>query len=185
MKAFVSLALLGVVGSAHAVIWGFSAPIIDGSQEVPPTGSNAYGTGSFTVDTDTWLVVGSMTLNDIVSTQNSITMAHIHEAPAGSNGPVRFDIWGNQVAGSPISTGPGDLAVVWSGTLPGTQAQRTAILNAMIAGNTYFNVHTTSFPGGEIRGQIECNGVVPEPASLSFLALGGLAALARRRFKKA
>src|SRR5262249_3987625 len=27
-------------------------------------------------------------------------------------------------------------------------------VNAMLSGNTYFNIHTTQYPGGEIRGQI-------------------------------
>lgn len=183
MKGLLTVSLLAVVGSAHAVVWGFAAPIIDGSQEVPPSGSNAYGAGSFTIDTSTWLVVGSMTLNDIISQNNGVQAAHIHNAPAGMNGGVVFDIWNNQVAGSPLNTGPGDIAVVWNGVLPGTEAQRQAVLAAMIAGDSYINVHTTSFPGGEIRGQIDCTGVVPEPTTMAFLGLGALGALARKRRK--
>jgi hypothetical protein len=28
------------------------------------------------------------------------------------------------------------------------------MIQAMVAGNAYANVHTTRFPGGEIRGQL-------------------------------
>jgi len=52
-------------------------------------------------------------------------------------------------------------------------------LDSMNAGLTYVNIHTTTFGGGEIRGQIS---LVPEPTSAAVLGLG-LAALvvARRR----
>jgi hypothetical protein len=51
-------------------------------------------------------------------------------------------------------------------------------VNAIEAGQTYFNIHTVAFPGGEIRGQIT---VVPESASLTLLTLGlgGILAIAR------
>jgi hypothetical protein len=34
----------------------------------------------------------------------------------------------------------------------------SALLDAMQDGNTYANVHTSQFSGGEIRGQIRVNG---------------------------
>jgi hypothetical protein len=34
----------------------------------------------------------------------------------------------------------------------------SALLDAMRAGNTYVNVHTSANAGGEIRGQIRVNG---------------------------
>jgi hypothetical protein len=57
----------------------------------------------------------------------------------------------------------------------GTAASaEAALLAGMAAGQTYFNIHTTNNPGGEIRGQLAAT---PEPATfvLAWLALAGLA----------
>ena len=58
-----------------------------------------------------------------------------------------------------------------------------ALVAGMENGTAYLNVHTTQFPGGEIRGLLTLVTPVPEPAT-NALMLGGLAALgvlARRR----
>jgi hypothetical protein len=65
----------------------------------------------------------------------------------------------------------------------GSVAQAEAALYAsLLAGTAYLNIHSTTFPGGEIRGFLNA---VPEPASLTSLAIGAVGLLlARRRFVK-
>jgi len=88
-----------------------------------------------------------------------------------------FNLLTNAIGGTPIQVGNVTI-YAWSGTLGGDTA---SILANLIAGDAYINVHSVAFPGGEIRGQIECNGVVPEPASIAALSIGALALIRRRR----
>ncbi|MEA3078990.1 MAG: hypothetical protein QOF05_398, partial [Sphingomonadales bacterium] len=63
----------------------------------------------------------------------------------------------------------------------GTPASaEAALLSAIASGRSYLNIHTTSFPGGEIRGFLVA--VVPEPATWMMMLLGfGAIGLAVRR----
>lgn len=176
-KVCISLAAMaGIAANSHALIWGFSVPILSGAQEVPANNSTAYGTASFTLNDQTWLLQGSMNIWGLSPTQ--ITAAHIHEAPQGVNGPVRFNLLTTQTPGSPYNAG-----TFWvygfSGTL--VTGNNATFLQTMINGGTYINVHTAAFPGGEIRGQIKCHGVVPEPATMAALGLGLIPLIRRRR----
>lgn len=49
-----------------------------------------------------------------------------------------------------------------------TAGAETDFLAGLLAGKAYWNLHTTAFPGGEIRAAL----VVPEPASMALLGLG-------------
>ncbi len=60
------------------------------------------------------------------------------------------------------------------GTIDGAY---NAFLNGLAAGKTYFNIHTSFRPGGEIRGFLY---LVPEPSSI-LLTVCGLAGLLLRR----
>jgi hypothetical protein len=78
----------------------------------------------------------------------------------------------------PSSWRAGFLATEGGGTTAGAEA---ALIAGLESGRAYFNIHTTTFPGGEIRGFL-----VPEPMTLTLLGLG-LAAVgvqARRRRTK-
>jgi hypothetical protein len=60
------------------------------------------------------------------------------------------------------------------GTVGGAEA---ALASGLAGGMAYFNIHTSEFPSGEIRGFF-----VPEP-STALLVGGGIALLARRRHR--
>ena len=56
---------------------------------------------------------------------------------------------------------------------------RARLFSNLDSGRVYFNLHTTNFPGGEIRGNLAA---VPEPASWAMMVIGfGLVGSAVRR----
>jgi hypothetical protein len=112
---------------------------LNGTQEVPSVLTTASGTGIAVVNSVTREV-----FSDVRTAGLSGTIAHIHEAPVGLSGGVRVDLV------KVVTAPPNDLWVVGD-----TEPVLTpALVAAFNAGNLYFNVHTTTNPGGEIRGQI-------------------------------
>lgn len=64
----------------------------------------------------------------------------------------------------------------------GTAASAEGVLLAQLAnGKAYLNIHTSVYPGGEIRGFLTA--AIPIPATLALVAIG-LAALGSRRGKR-
>jgi hypothetical protein len=57
------------------------------------------------------------------------------------------------------------------GTVAGAEQ---ALLQGLLQGRAYFNIHTTSFPGGEIRGFLQGSTVtpIPEPSTYALMAVG-------------
>ena len=107
---------------------------LTGDQEVPAVKTSAKGEGKITVADDR-SVSGSVKTTGVMG-----TAAHIHEAPAGKNGP-------------PIITlekkGENEWAVPAGAKL--TDAQ----LESFKAGNLYVNVHSAENRPGEIRAQLK------------------------------
>lgn len=141
---------------------------LTGAQEVPSRATPAFGNGTVVLNAARTQITLNLTFSGLLT---PFSIAHIHEAPFGVNGPVRFDFGSQVVLGAGGTSG-----VLTNAVFNINEVQATALL----AGNMYFNVHTQGFPGGEIRGQLN---VVPEPASMALLAggLAGLAVFARRR----
>jgi hypothetical protein len=148
---------------------------LSGSQEVPPTPSAATGFGTATLDEGTDLFTFNYSFSGLSSLS---TASHIHApGPVGVSAPViiPFGLAQGLVLGNTFGS------VSFSGVLDPLQASE------LLAGQFYVNVHSVTFPGGEIRGQIvEVSAVsaVPEP---STYALGGgllmMLVVARRRFR--
>jgi len=95
--------------------------------------------------------------------------AHLHLGAAGENGPILVDLASIHL---PFNAN--------SGFFSGNVTLSSAAGSALVAGNVYMNIHSSAFPGGEIRGQLT---VVPEPEviALAILGFGGMAMAMRRQ----
>ncbi|HOA74537.1 MAG TPA: CHRD domain-containing protein [Phycisphaerae bacterium] len=167
LAAIIGLSVLAV-SQAHGTIRYFRADLV-GSQEVPPNASPATGFLECTLDDETGFV--NVTAGGYSGLQSDSTNAHIHgPAGPGVNAGVVLQLIG------PFGSTSGSLS--GSGTLARAGFTTAELIDAMVAGETYVNVHSVNIPGGEIRGQLL---EVPEPATACLLALGGCAVLRRRR----
>ena len=143
--------------------------VLSGANEVPPSGSLNTGTTLVSVDPSTGIV--RWNTNSSIP-QTSATGHHIHRGVASGNGPV----------------------VVNFGTSYSGVVTITTLLASEIVGNPsgfYVNLHTASFPLGEIRAQLvplAVPGVVPTLGlpllGLLGLALAGFGAFVFRRPKQ-
>jgi len=78
---------------------------------------------------------------------NPESAIYLHNAAAGENGPIvrNFTVTDN-----------GDR----SGSFTATFTLTNDELNSLAAGDTYINLHTTDFNSGQLRGQIESDGLI-------------------------
>lgn len=107
---------------------------LTGSQEVPPVHTVARGTGVIEISHD-GAVSGRIATHGIKA-----TMAHIHEAAPGKNGPPIIV----------LKRGPHGTWLVPAGAKLSPREYK-----AFLAGDLYVNVHSRAHPGGEIRGQLK------------------------------
>lgn len=110
--------------------------VLSGSAERPnPVTTSASGSGTLTVAGDQ--VSYNITYTGLSA---AATAGHIH-GPAGLEEAAGVMVPFTGVTGT-------------SGTLTGTLTLSATQLEALRAGRTYVNIHTSTNPGGEIRGQI-------------------------------
>lgn len=110
---------------------------LEGANEAPAPG-DPDGTGSATVRINPGL--GQLCYDLTVSGIAPATAAHLHEAPAGTAGPV--------VAGLQAPTGGSSNGCI--------SISRQLALEIIRAPSDYYvNVHNAEFPGGALRGQLD------------------------------
>ena len=165
--AIAALIVLG--GASYAVAGALREPadppettrfraVLNGFQEVPSVSSTGFGQFEAKLVSDE-LIEYTFTYAGLEG-GNSL-FAHIHFAQRNVNGGVSVFLCGGGSKPDPCPNVEGTV----TGTLvpsdvvgpngqgiePGSWDE---LLRALRAGHTYANIHTTRWPGGEIRGQI-------------------------------
>ncbi len=125
-----------------------------GSSEVPAVTSTASGTATFEAVGDT-----AISFNVSVTGLTGATQGHIHTGAAGATGGII--VWLLPANGTAVqSPAPQLTGVISTGTIAqswirGTPAITLDSLKKLMRARTaYVNVHTSTFGGGEIRGQL-------------------------------
>jgi CHRD domain len=164
--------------SAAAITLGFTQgfknikEFLIGYEEVPAVSTTGNGEFRARISNDESQIQWELTYSEL---EGSVQQAHIHIGNLGVNGGITVFLCtnlGNGPAGTqpcpaPPATISGTIfAADVSPNIPATQAARNQGLNtgeidelirAMRVGATYVNVHSTTWPGGEIRSQIDGN----------------------------
>jgi hypothetical protein len=129
---------------------------LTGDQQISAVNTDAFGFAEVQLSEDNL----TLSFEVVVCNIANVTASHIHVGAAGTNGPVVLPFYGSP---SPLFNSTRGCDTLAEGTRTSANLVArpdagintwTDFINALVAGNTYVNVHTTAHPGGEIRGQL-------------------------------
>ena len=138
LTLFAASILVGTAVAAPVAEGGRKFTVeLTGAQEVPPADPDGSGTAQIYVNVGQQRVCWDISVEDIADP----TRAHIHKAPAGTNGSIVVTLFetGN-VDFEGCTTSPLDRELL-----------RDILQNPQ---GYYVNVHNAEYPGGAIRGQM-------------------------------
>jgi hypothetical protein len=168
LRGLVLVVVIGLLGvGSYAVAGGgsrdFKGQPLNGYEENPDISTVASGSFEATLSRDGKSLAYELSYSGL---EGTVTQSHIHFGKPAINGGI--SIWLCQTATNPSPTagtptcpqsgtvnGEIDAADVIGPTGQGIEAGNLAeILAAMRAGHAYANVHSSKWPGGEIRAQL-------------------------------
>jgi hypothetical protein len=138
--------------------------VLTGTQEVPAVSTSASGAFSARISNDETSVSWELSYADL---EGNVLKSHLHLGQPGVNGGVFVFLCSNLGNGPPGTQACPPPPATISGTFDasdlvgGAAAQGLApgeldeAIRAMRAGVTYVNVHSSLFPGGEIRAGLD------------------------------
>lgn len=132
-----ALSLLAVVGGATAANAAPAIPLNNG-QETTGAEGGAHGKFSYTIDGDQFCYS-----IEVTGLTTAASAAHVHIGPQGEAGPVRIPL---SVPGATSFDVDGCATVSDPAILAGIQENPRG---------WYVNVHTPTYLGGEVRGQLK------------------------------
>lgn len=138
---------------------------LTGYEEVVPISTSGGGTFRATINKDKTRIDYKLWFS---GTEGTVTQSHIHFGQEGVNGGIMVFLCsnlGNGPAGTQACPTEGlvegslDASSVVGPAGQGIAAGEFAeVISVIRAGVAYVNVHSTLYPGGEIRGQLDSRG---------------------------
>ena len=190
-RSVLCLTLLAVPMFGQAAVTVFTAPL-SGAAESPANLSPGTGFAKVTIDSSLFTMRVEANFSGLLGT---VTASHIHASATmvPGTGTAGVATMTPTFTGFPSGVTAGAYDVTFDMTLPtsynasyitnngGTPGAAFTALQAQMANaQSYLNIHTTAFAGGEIRGVL-----VPEPGTTGLAALAGAGLLIRRRRPRA
>ena len=187
---------------AFAVLYASSAlgttitytAVLTGAAESPTNGSPGTGSATVVYNSIAHTLDVSVVFSGLISTDTAAQIQCCTAVPGTGIAGVATET--PSFAGFPLGVTAGvfsntfdlSLASSWNPSFitsaGGTIADAEAALAAGLAADeAYLNIHTVTFPGGEIRGFL-APAQVPEPGTLSLLALGAASLITARRRRR-
>ena len=159
VTALTLLVLSGLATPALAAEQLFTASLLGGNET--PLTLSTNGTGAFAGQLDASETSIAFQLAYTGLEGGTVTGAHIHLGRAAITGGIMIHFCGT--GGKPpcspspsVLTGTVTAADVVAVTTQGIGAgEFSEVVRALRRGDAYVNVHTTTYPGGEIRGQAQ------------------------------
>ena len=144
-------ALLVSAAQAQAQTITFTANL-NGGQEIPVVVTGSVGTATVTWNTAT--KTGTYRV-DVYNMPVGTTASHIHAGAVGAGGPVivNFTVPAGGISNDYALSGTFGCSDVTVRAPQGINSCED-FEQALLLNNTYANVHSTTNPGGEIRGQL-------------------------------
>ena len=184
--------LLGAASVAQATVTNYSATL-SGPAESPPNPSPGTGRAAVVIDNVANTMAVHASFSDLVGTT---TASHIHcctPGPLSGTAPVAtmlpaFSMFPLGVAAGTYDMtfdllSPGTYNPAFISAHGGTPARAEAdFLAGLAAGTAYFNIHTSAYPTGEIRGFLVA-APIPEPANLAMWVAGLAGLVGVRRWR--
>ena len=182
--AIAAVAALATVASAHELVF---TTTLSGPNEAPPNTSPGTGFSTVTIDLDLATMRVQASFSGLTG---NVTACHIHGLTAlpfaGTAGVMTptpsfpsfphgntFGTYDRTLDLTLASSYNAAFITASGGTVSGAMNR---LIQSLEQSRGYLNVHTTAFPGGEIRGFY-----VPAPGAGVLLAGAGLLAARRRR----
>jgi hypothetical protein len=141
--------LVGAAAASAQVV--VATATLGGGDETPILLSGAAGTAEVAIDTTAKEFAVTLRIFNLPTTP---TAGHIHVGSKGIAGPVVVDF-------PAIAGRLGDFVTTFRVGEASFRANAAIgintiddVIQAVANGNAYVNIHTTTFPGGEIRGQL-------------------------------
>jgi len=165
LRGLVLVAVIALLGIASYAVAGGGARSfkgnLEGYQENPDVSTVATGSFKARLSDDGTKLEYELSYSGL---EGNVLFAHVHFGKPAVNGGVSYFLCGGSTKPAPCPqsgtvTGEIVAADVIGPTGQGIEAGNFAeILAAMRAGHAYANVHSSKWPGGEIRAQLNDRG---------------------------